>query len=193
MEEIGFWQIRSSMAHWGDGLSVSSCFWRTSFQFVCLLVFCWGDKIENTRWPQQVTRLVAKKSYFPSASKHRLPQYKRMKQRYLVEWLVRMYILVYISKYIHYIYTLYIYIYTHTYIYWVGFVFFMTVVMTSVWGLNIFFFFIMTICQKVCNHSSGAVWESRWMSWAVRPNEPSGFSGRKELLNCASALVTTCP
>ena len=32
------------------------------------------------------------------------------------------------------------------------------------------------------------------MSWAVRPNdEPSGFRGRKELLNRASALVTTCP
>ena len=30
-------------------------------------------------------------------------------------------------------------------------------------------------------------------SWAVRPNEPSGFRGRKDLLNCASALVTTCP
>ena len=29
--------------------------------------------------------------------------------------------------------------------------------------------------------------------WAVRPNEPSGFRGRKELLNRASALVTTCP
>ena len=42
-------------------------------------------------------------------------------------------------------------------------------------------------------HSSGAVWESRWPSWAVRPNEPSGFRGRKELLNRASALVTTCP
>ena len=41
-------------------------------------------------------------------------------------------------------------------------------------------------------HSSGAVWESRWPSWAVRPNEPSGFRGRKELLNRASALVTTC-
>ena len=26
-----------------------------------------------------------------------------------------------------------------------------------------------------------------------RPNEPSGFRGRKELLNRASALVTTCP
>ena len=30
-------------------------------------------------------------------------------------------------------------------------------------------------------HSSGAVWESRWPSWAVRPNEPSGFRGRKAI------------
>ena len=42
-------------------------------------------------------------------------------------------------------------------------------------------------------HSSGDVCESRWTSWAVRPNEPSGFRGRKELLNSASDLVTTCP
>ena len=28
---------------------------------------------------------------------------------------------------------------------------------------------------------------------AVRPNEPSGFRGRKELLDRASALVATCP
>ena len=42
-------------------------------------------------------------------------------------------------------------------------------------------------------YSSGAVWESRWTSWAVRPNEPSGFRGRKDLLNRALALVTTCP
>ena len=41
--------------------------------------------------------------------------------------------------------------------------------------------------------SSGAVWVSRWPSWAIRPNKPSGFRGRKELLNHASALVTTCP
>ena len=47
--------------------------------------------------------------------------------------------------------------------------------------------------KKGKRHSSGAVWESRWTSWAVRPNEPSGFRGRKELLNRASALVTTCP
>ena len=43
------------------------------------------------------------------------------------------------------------------------------------------------------NHSSGAVWESRWPSWAVRPNAPSGFRGRKAILNHASALVTACP
>ena len=42
-------------------------------------------------------------------------------------------------------------------------------------------------------HRSGAVWESKWPSWAVRPNEPSGFHGRKDLLNRASAFVTTCP
>ena len=41
------------------------------------------------------------------------------------------------------------------------------------------------IVQELC--------ESRWTSWAVRPNEPSGFRGRKELLNRASALVATCP
>ena len=38
-------------------------------------------------------------------------------------------------------------------------------------------------------HRSGAVWESRWTSWAVRPNEPSGFRGRKAILNHASAAV----
>ena len=41
--------------------------------------------------------------------------------------------------------------------------------------------------------SSADVWESRWPSWAVHPNEPSGFRGRKDILNHASALVTTCP
>ena len=35
-------------------------------------------------------------------------------------------------------------------------------------------------------HSSGAVRESRRPSWAVRPNEPSGFRGRKAILNHAS-------
>ena len=46
---------------------------------------------------------------------------------------------------------------------------------------------------SLTSHSSGAVWESRWTSWAVRPNEPSGFRGRKDLFNHASALVSVCP
>ena len=42
------------------------------------------------------------------------------------------------------------------------------------------------IVQELC--------ESRgWPSWAVRPNEPSGFRGRKAILNRASALVSACP
>ena len=36
------------------------------------------------------------------------------------------------------------------------------------------------IVQELC--------ESRWASWAVRPNQPSGFRGRKAILNHASAL-----
>ena len=53
-------------------------------------------------------------------------------------------------------------------------------------------------CIKLCvrgekKRSSGAVWESRWPSWAVRPNEPSGFRGRKAILNHASALVSAWP
>ena len=43
------------------------------------------------------------------------------------------------------------------------------------------------------NHSSGAVRESRWPSWTVHPNEPSGFRGHKELLNHAHGLVSACP
>ena len=39
----------------------------------------------------------------------------------------------------------------------------------------------MAIVQELCESRGG------------RPNEPSGFRGRKELLNRASALVTTCP
>ena len=31
----------------------------------------------------------------------------------------------------------------------------------------------------VLPQSSGAVWKSRWPSWAPRPNEPYGFWGRK--------------
>ena len=82
------------------------------------------------------------------------------------------------------------------------------------------------LCQEwklkgLLAHSSGAVWESRWpswaahsehrfpapaswrkyvvnhclefASWAVRPNEPSGFRGRKAILNHALALVSACP
>ena len=40
--------------------------------------------------------------------------------------------------------------------------------------------------------SSGAVWKSRWPSWAFRPNEPYGVCGRKATLNPVSALVTVC-
>ena len=39
----------------------------------------------------------------------------------------------------------------------------------------------------------GAVWKSRWPSWAVRPNEPHGFRGRKAILKHANALVSGCP
>ena len=53
--------------------------------------------------------------------------------------------------------------------------------------------FIQRVSKLSAHHSSGAVWESRWPSWAVRPNEPSGFRGRKDFLNRALALVTTCP
>ena len=50
-----------------------------------------------------------------------------------------------------------------------------------------------SVSRTPAHHSSGAVWESRWPSWAVCLNEPSGFHGRKELLNHASALVSACP
>ena len=61
-----------------------------------------------------------------------------------------------------------------------------------------FFFFLQTNLHNqmgsVSNlHSSGAVWELRWPSWAVRPNKPSGFRGRKAILNHALALVSACP
>ena len=42
-------------------------------------------------------------------------------------------------------------------------------------------------------HISGSVWESRWPSWAVCPNKPSGFRGRKAILNHVLALVSACP
>ena len=40
--------------------------------------------------------------------------------------------------------------------------------------------------------SSGAVWKSKWPSWAFRHNEPYGFCGRKATLH-HEALVTVCP
>ena len=42
------------------------------------------------------------------------------------------------------------------------------------------------IVQELCESRGGR-------PGLVRPNEPSGFRGRKDLLNRASALVTTCP
>ena len=42
------------------------------------------------------------------------------------------------------------------------------------------------IVQELCESRGGR-------HWAVRPNEPSGFRGCKDLLHRASALVTTCP
>ena len=44
---------------------------------------------------------------------------------------------------------------------------------------------VIFIVQELC--------ELRWPSWAVHPNEPSGFHGREDLLNHPSALVTACP
>ena len=35
----------------------------------------------------------------------------------------------------------------------------------------------------VKTQSSGAVWKSRWPSWAPVPNKPYGFCGRKATLN----------
>ena len=40
------------------------------------------------------------------------------------------------------------------------------------------------IVQELCESRGGR---------PVCPNEPSGFRGRKDLLQGASALVTTCP
>ena len=63
-----------------------------------------------------------------------------------------------------------------------------------------YFFIFCTILVLGCNtyipqnsQSSGAVWKSRWPSWAFRPNEPCCFCGRKAIFNHAHALVTVCP
>ena len=47
--------------------------------------------------------------------------------------------------------------------------------------------------QLVVHHQFRSCVRVRWPSWAVRPNEPSGFRGRKAILNHASALVSACP
>ena len=49
------------------------------------------------------------------------------------------------------------------------------------------------MCLYNAGHSSGAVCESRWPSWAARPNEPYGFRGRKAIWNHAHTLVSACP
>ena len=41
--------------------------------------------------------------------------------------------------------------------------------------------FFLVITPALTKYSSG---KSRWTSWAVRPNEPSGFRGRKDLEPC---------
>ena len=43
---------------------------------------------------------------------------------------------------------------------------------------------------KAFGQSPGAVWKSRWSSWAFRPNQPYGFRGRKAMLNHWSQLVS---
>ena len=43
-----------------------------------------------------------------------------------------------------------------------------------------------TRVQELCERRGGC-------SWAVRPNEPSGFRGCKAILNHASASVSACP
>ena len=52
-------------------------------------------------------------------------------------------------------------------------------------------YFFVALC--LMKQSSGAVWKSRWSSWAFRPNEPYGFRGCKAMLNHAHALVSACP
>ena len=52
--------------------------------------------------------------------------------------------------------------------------------------------------SKVRDHanraqSSGAVWKSRWPSWAPVPNKPYGFCGRKATLNNNRASFKTSP
>ena len=46
--------------------------------------------------------------------------------------------------------------------------------------------------QLIIIISSGAVGGSMWPSWAVRPDEPYGFRGRKAILNHVHAFVSAC-
>ena len=46
---------------------------------------------------------------------------------------------------------------------------------------------VMVIVQELCESRGGRP------GLSVLTTEPSGFRGRKELVNRASALVTTCP
>ena len=60
------------------------------------------------------------------------------------------------------------------------------------WGLSVAFISslhnnIRLIVQELCESRGGRP------GLSVLTDEPSGFRGRKELLNRASALVTTCP
>ena len=48
------------------------------------------------------------------------------------------------------------------------------------WYIHLYTDKCTVIVQELCENRGG------------RPDEPSGFRGRKELSNCASALVTVC-
>ena len=59
-------------------------------------------------------------------------------------------------------------------------------------GLKSFFFFFNAYKQLTVSRGASSVQEL-CERWAVRPNEPYGFRGRKATLNLASALVSACP
>ena len=68
-----------------------------------------------------------------------------------------------------------------------GFFFFFCLLVVLVVVIVGFLFSVcFVIVQELCESGGGP-------SWAVRPNEPSGFRGRKAILNHASALVSACP
>ena len=53
---------------------------------------------------------------------------------------------------------------------------------------------ILGICSDLpAIQSSGAVWKSKWPSWAFHPDEPYSFCGHKAILNCVLPLVKVCP